>query len=210
LVHNSDVIGASFKLSGSPTYLRQPSTANVIYPACATVPGTSISDKHYNGQLLGRIWWDILTNGTSVDPLATARLLFTDWTMLSNGEASPHDDCNTVGQPADTGTLIEVLTADDDDLDISNGTPNDAVICQAFADRSIETQFALSPCLAPLRGGGTCRADMNYDGLLDILDFLEFQNSFAAAHPFADFTGDGILDFFDFLAFENEFAVGCR
>ncbi|MFG0285207.1 MAG: choice-of-anchor B family protein [Phycisphaerales bacterium JB039] len=55
----------------------------------------------------------------------------------------------------------------------------------------------------------TCRVDLTGDGLLDIFDFLEFQNLFGAGDLTADFTGDGVLDFFDFLAFQNEFALGC-
>lgn len=175
-------------------------SANITYPAC-----TDQGDAHTRGQMLGRIWRDIHTNIMDPDD---ALLLFADWTMLTGGTAPPPaTGCTTVDQPADTGTLIEVLTADDDDADISNGTPNDLVICAAFDDRDIETQFGISPCPAPLHGGG--RADMNYDGALDFFDFMEFQGAFAAADPFADFTGDGVLDFFDFVAFESEFAAGC-
>ncbi|MFG0283565.1 MAG: GC-type dockerin domain-anchored protein [Phycisphaerales bacterium JB039] len=54
-----------------------------------------------------------------------------------------------------------------------------------------------------------CRADLTGDGALDLFDFLEFQNLFAAGDLRADFTGDGALDLFDFLAFQNEFAAGC-
>ncbi|MFG0284949.1 MAG: right-handed parallel beta-helix repeat-containing protein [Phycisphaerales bacterium JB039] len=54
-----------------------------------------------------------------------------------------------------------------------------------------------------------CRADLTGDGILDLFDFLEFQNLFGAGDPRADFTGDGVLDLFDFLAFQNEFGRGC-
>ncbi|MFG0282835.1 MAG: GC-type dockerin domain-anchored protein [Phycisphaerales bacterium JB039] len=56
---------------------------------------------------------------------------------------------------------------------------------------------------------GDCRADLTGDGVLDVFDFLEFQNLFARGDPRADFTGDGALDLFDFLQFQNEFATGC-
>jgi hypothetical protein len=56
---------------------------------------------------------------------------------------------------------------------------------------------------------GVCRADMNRDGVLDLFDFLAFQNVFVAGDPAADFTGDAALDFFDFLQYQNEFAAGC-
>jgi hypothetical protein len=54
-----------------------------------------------------------------------------------------------------------------------------------------------------------CRVDLTGDGVLDLFDFLEFQNLFEASDLAADFTGDGILDLFDFLAFQNEFGAGC-
>ena len=54
-----------------------------------------------------------------------------------------------------------------------------------------------------------CRADMNGDGVLNIFDFIEFQNLFAAENFRADFNYDGQFDIFDFLEFQNAFAAGC-
>lgn len=92
---------------------------------------------------------------------------------------------------------------------LSDGTFNSAAICKAFKDRGINTQFTGSPCPDTLHGGGMCRADLNYDGALDIVDCLEFHRMFAGGDPFCDFTGDGKLDFFDVIAFQKEFAAGC-
>jgi hypothetical protein len=50
-------------------------------------------------------------------------------------------------------------------------------------------------------------------GVLDIFDFLCFQNRFAGAEPYACDCdaggGPGLCDIFDFLCFQNEFAAGC-
>ncbi len=50
-------------------------------------------------------------------------------------------------------------------------------------------------------------------GILDIFDFLCFQNSFVAGDPYAcdcDLsTGIGVCDIFDFLCFQNAFVGGC-
>ncbi|MFI4917319.1 MAG: choice-of-anchor B family protein [Phycisphaerales bacterium JB060] len=54
-----------------------------------------------------------------------------------------------------------------------------------------------------------CRVDMTGDGVLNIFDFLEFQNLFAVGDLRADFDGDGDLTIFDFLEFQNEFGAGC-
>ncbi|MEO1278659.1 MAG: GC-type dockerin domain-anchored protein, partial [Planctomycetota bacterium] len=54
-----------------------------------------------------------------------------------------------------------------------------------------------------------CPADCDSSGVLDLFDFLCFQNLFASGDPRADLDGDGSLTLFDFLAFQNEFSRGC-
>ena len=54
-----------------------------------------------------------------------------------------------------------------------------------------------------------CYPDCNADDVLDLFDFLCFQNAFAVADPYADCNEDGAFDLFDFLCFQNAFAVGC-
>jgi hypothetical protein len=50
-------------------------------------------------------------------------------------------------------------------------------------------------------------------GVLDIFDFLCFQNRFSAGSPYAcdcdTSTGSGVCDIFDFLCFQNAFDAGC-
>jgi DNA-binding beta-propeller fold protein YncE len=50
-------------------------------------------------------------------------------------------------------------------------------------------------------------------GMLDIFDFLCFQNRYTQSEPYAcdcDLsTGNGVCDIFDFLCFQNEFSAGC-
>lgn len=58
-------------------------------------------------------------------------------------------------------------------------------------------------------GLAPCRPDINEDGVLNIFDFLAFQNAFASGDRRADFDGDGQLTLFDFLAFQNEYDHGC-
>ncbi|MFI4916432.1 MAG: GC-type dockerin domain-anchored protein [Phycisphaerales bacterium JB060] len=54
-----------------------------------------------------------------------------------------------------------------------------------------------------------CPADCDGSGSADLLDFLCFQNAFAAGDLRADCTGDGVLDIFDFLCFQAAFEDGC-
>ncbi|MEQ8317645.1 MAG: GC-type dockerin domain-anchored protein [Phycisphaerales bacterium] len=55
----------------------------------------------------------------------------------------------------------------------------------------------------------SCYADFDGDGVLNIFDFLAFQNAFATGDATADCDGDGALTLFDFLCFQNAFAGGC-
>ncbi len=61
-----------------------------------------------------------------------------------------------------------------------------------------------------------CYADCDTStgvGVLDLFDFLCWQNSFVNAEPYAcdcdTSTGNGVCDLFDFLCFQNAFVGGC-
>jgi hypothetical protein len=47
-------------------------------------------------------------------------------------------------------------------------------------------------------------------GVLDIFDFLCFQDAFVSRDPYADCTGEGVYDIFDFLCFQDAFTLGCQ
>jgi hypothetical protein len=54
-----------------------------------------------------------------------------------------------------------------------------------------------------------CYADCDENAVLDLFDFLCFQNAFVGGEGYADCDGGGGLDLFDFLCFQNEFVGGC-
>ena len=62
---------------------------------------------------------------------------------------------------------------------------------------------------------GDCYADCDRSGVLDLFDFLCFQNSFVNGEPYAcdcditTGTNPPVCDIFDFLCFQNAFVVGC-
>ena len=71
--------------------------------------------------------------------------------------------------------------------------------------------------IARYDGAGFCYADCDQTtgaGVLDIFDFLCFQDSFVNADPYAcdcdTITGNGVCDVFDFLCFQDSFVGGCR
>ncbi|MCH9057150.1 MAG: hypothetical protein IIB55_00825 [Planctomycetes bacterium] len=60
------------------------------------------------------------------------------------------------------------------------------------------------------RWGCPCPADCDQNRILDIFDFLCFQNSFVLGEPYAcDCDPDPLCDIFDFLCFQNAFVAGC-
>ncbi|MEQ8317288.1 MAG: GC-type dockerin domain-anchored protein [Phycisphaerales bacterium] len=65
------------------------------------------------------------------------------------------------------------------------------------------------PFLARWNPAAPCPADASGDCVLDVFDFLAFQDLFMAGDPAADFDGDGVFTIFDFLAFQNAFDTGC-
>ncbi len=124
LMYDDPIIGRDF--AGPGTVVRDPVSANLQYPCSGQI--------HFCGQLLAGSWWDLRLEiasvlGQSVG-LETVQQLFVDWSLLTiggMGDSSAHPQ-----------TAIEVLTADDDDLTLDNGTPHFFQICNAFAAHSID------------------------------------------------------------------------
>ncbi|MCH7793217.1 MAG: hypothetical protein IID31_13175 [Planctomycetes bacterium] len=122
-----------------------------------------------------------------------------------------------VPHSADEGTLIEVLTADDDDDTLANGTPHCEQILAAFADGLITPNFPIV-CGGDSAGAGrSCYADFDGStgtGVLDIFDFLSFQRLFLESDSQAcdcdTSSGSGVCDVLDFLCFQTAFAAGCE
>ncbi len=122
-----------------------------------------------------------------------------------------------VPQSADEGTLIEVLTGDDDDANITNGTPHCQQILAAFADGNITPTSFEIVCDESVSGSARpCYADFDGStgpGVLDIFDYLAFQNLFLESDLQAcdcdRNTGPGVCDVLDFICFQAAFGAGC-
>ncbi|GIK18610.1 MAG: hypothetical protein DYG93_06410 [Leptolyngbya sp. PLA2] len=131
LQYDDPIIGRNFTTSGG--YVRYPVLANVQYPCSGGV--------HHCGQIIGGVAWRIRENfGAtygSAPGLAMVQQLHVDWSLITIGGIG-----NNSAHPA---TAIEWLTVDDNDGDISNGTPNFSLICAAFAAHSISC-----PALPPI------------------------------------------------------------
>jgi hypothetical protein len=56
---------------------------------------------------------------------------------------------------------------------------------------------------------GGCYPDCDGNTVLDVFDFLCFQDAFVQGDPYADCDGNTVLDVFDFLCFQDAFVIGC-
>jgi hypothetical protein len=54
-----------------------------------------------------------------------------------------------------------------------------------------------------------CYADCDGNTVLDVFDFLCFQDAFTMMDPYADCDGNTVFDVFDFLCFQDQFTLGC-
>ncbi|MBX3375612.1 MAG: hypothetical protein KF678_01250 [Phycisphaeraceae bacterium] len=132
LIWDDPIVGMDFRQS-APFYVRDPIGANIQYPCSASCS----SAIHCCGQLLGASWWRIRENfGTqygSQPGLDQTRNLQVAWSLITIGGTSPSAMSGTNGQT----TAIEILTVDDNDGNINNGTPNRNLICSALAQGSV-------------------------------------------------------------------------
>jgi hypothetical protein len=212
-VHDTEVVGQDF--FGCDLHLREPLISNRQYPDCDT-------DSHVRGEVLSGVWVRILRGmrvvyGQSMGWDKT-RELHLNWIPLAQpaGEAACSTPSGDIGldQSADDGTLIEVLTADDDDGNLANGTPHCEIIRAAFTAQGIGSDSCTESANS---GPGGCYADFDDStgvGVLDVFDFLAFQTSFVEGQLSAcncDSTaGSGVCDIFDFICFQTAFAAGCE
>jgi hypothetical protein len=124
LAYNTTDVGRSFYTNNGGT-MRTPGTANVLYPC--------IGEIHYCGQTLGGVWSKILESFKLSYPntgLEDARQLFVNWALVTGGE-----DSNA--QAAHPLTAVEVLSVDDDNGNLADGTPHYDEICDAFRSQGI-------------------------------------------------------------------------
>ena len=112
--------------------------------------------------------------------------------VIMGTAATPHS--------ADEGTHVEVLEV--------AGDLYAGAICNVFLERNIPHPDP-PPNVCQDSAGWSCYGDCDSNGVLDIFDFLCFQNAFVAGDPYADCDRDGQWTLFDFVCFQSEFVGGC-
>ncbi len=123
-LYDTGIVGQGFLTGGGA--VRNPEAARQQFPC-----GSAI---HTCGQVLGGSWRWIRLNLTdtlgSGPAFAEAQDLFVGWSMITLGGDG--------GDSATPRTAIEVLTIDDNDGILGNGTPNYDEICMAFDRHGID------------------------------------------------------------------------
>jgi hypothetical protein len=124
LYDGNGILGRDFM--GPGTKVRNIAGSTVMYPC-------SNPDPHVCGEVLGGVWWGIRTRfGAaygSQPGLELVRQLFVDWMLVTTGGSGSNS--------ANADTAIEILTLNDDDGYLGNGTPDYSKICQSFAAKAI-------------------------------------------------------------------------
>lgn len=124
LIYDDPIVGRDFFGPGS--HLRDADNANMQYPCGGPI--------HTCGMVLSGAWWEIRkafgnTYGSAAG-LDLVRQLHIDWSQITIGGSG--------GDSAHPTTAVEVLTIDDDNGDLSDGTPNFVEICSSFAQHGID------------------------------------------------------------------------
>ena len=139
---------------------------------------------------------------------AGSALTWTQW------QAAVGDAGSTFAQiPGLDASISKYMTT----IGRSGGLPEFMAEARLFArnnDRHEFTASGVNPWVRSIFGLGPppCYADMNGDGTLNVLDFVAFENAFAAGDLRANCDGstvDPVLNALDFQCFLNRYAAGC-
>ena len=114
----SPVLGYGWDISDPSVYVRRYDQDRKVYPQ------DLVGEVHADGEIIAGAFWDTYLNlGSMQQMLDLFKYTF---------DAAPDGPNGTEGIIY-TDVLVEVLFADDNDANLTNGTPNDIAIIQAFA-----------------------------------------------------------------------------
>ena len=123
MLYDTGIIAKNFYQTGAP--IRDLVNNTRSYPCSG--------GGHDCGEVLGAFYWRVIQNFKNTygneQGLTNARELHVAWFMMTTG--------GNGGNAMHPATVIEVLTVDDTDGNLANGTPNYAEICAASATRNL-------------------------------------------------------------------------
>ena len=116
-ITQSPILGIGFYQNNSTGFVRRYDQDRKVYPQ------DLVGEVHADGEIIAGSFWDLYLNLGSM----TQMLDLFKYTYDSGIDGSDGDEGIIY-----TDILLEILYADDDDADLSNGTPNDMAIIGAF------------------------------------------------------------------------------
>ncbi len=123
-VHNDPVLGNGMNPTDPSEFVRRYDQEPKVYP------NDIVGEVHADGEIIAGAWWDVFKNLGDDMPLTMA--IFAEAYVGLQAEA-PDGDEGT----AYTDVLLDALQADDNDANLSNGTPHGAEIAAAFRRHGI-------------------------------------------------------------------------
>lgn len=121
-ITNNPVLGIGFSTTDPNDYVRNYDFSNGV--SRKVYPQNIVGQVHADGEIIAGAWWTtkLLTGSTTL----MADLFSESHAGLANGPNGSEGQVYT-------DILIDALFADDNDANLSNGTPNGSAITQAFA-----------------------------------------------------------------------------
>lgn len=119
-VTDNPILGQGF-LGGPGTFVRRYDAAPKVYPA------DLVGEVHADGEIIAGAWWDVEEN---TDHTFMVDLFNATFAAKVDG---PNGDEGAIYRDV----LLEALMADDDNGDLTDGTPNDEAITSAFCEHGI-------------------------------------------------------------------------
>lgn len=121
-ITSEPTLGLGFSSSDPNTFVRDYDFANGV--TRKVYPQDIVGEVHADGEIIAGAWWSTALNMGSTS--AMANLFTASLAGLANGPDGSEGQVYT-------DILIDALEADDNDADLTNGTPNSAAIVPAFA-----------------------------------------------------------------------------
>ncbi len=134
-IMNYPILGHGFIQSDTTSYIRRYDQEPKVYP------DDVVGEPHATGEIIAGAWWDVAQNIGNADTMM--KIFGRHYYGTPNG---PDGSEGQVFQDA----LLEALIADDNDADLSNGTPHyNEIVCAFFRHGILlPGQYLIDPALA--------------------------------------------------------------
>lgn len=140
-ITKSPILGQGYSTSGAASFIRRYDVNPKVYPQDLT------GESHDDGEIIAGAWYDVSVNMGSWSAM-TALFASTFYDLVTGPDGSEGQVYSDV--------LLAALNRDDNDGDLSNGTPHDQAIIDAFALHGISllnnVTFAHTEILSGLSG----------------------------------------------------------